>query len=202
VLAPFLRPSPYLTALRPVSTLSPGSGLRCQQRPRRPRRHWCTLWRRLALAILSSCAIQCLSLFCCNNLRSYAGCFARPFCNNSALSSAAFFGTLSSSSPPSINWSPVINSAAPAPLYGACVASPWPHAAFEPDPSYSQLGAAIMAGGITLAAAFVPPLPLTVFPFDSSTALASVMGAATSSRPQLRAFSACSLMGISDYFIM
>ena len=87
--------------------------------------------------------------------------------------------------------------------YGACVASPWPHASFEPDSSYSQLGAAIVTGGITLNSSFVAALPLTVFPYDSPTALASA-GTPSPAKavPKSRAFSACSLIGISDYFIM
>lgn len=61
----------------------------------------------------------------------------------------------------------------------------------------------MMTGGVTLDSAFVPPLPLTIFPFDSATSLASVGNAASSaSKPQPRAFSACSLIGVNDYFLM
>ncbi len=61
-----------------------------------------------------------------------------------------------------------------------------------------------MTGGITLASAFVPSLPLTVFEFDSAAALSSVGGSLQPSKaaPFPRAFSACSLFGVNDYFVM
>jgi hypothetical protein len=140
-----------------------------------------------------------------NSLFVYAGCAVSPprwRCDGSALSSAAFFGSVSRSS--SVTWVPVDSATGSAPLYGACAASPWPHASFEPDASYSHSGAAIVAGGITLSSTILPSLPLTVFSFDSASALTTVGGSALPSNPapQPRAFSACSLMGISDYFIM
>ena len=140
-----------------------------------------------------------------NSLFVYSGCAVSPqqrTCSGSALSSAAFFGSISLSS--SVTWASVDSAASSAPLYGACAASPWPHASFEPDASYSHSGAAIVAGGITLSSAILPSLPLTVFSFDSASALATVGGSALPSNPapQPRAFSACSLMGISDYFVM
>jgi hypothetical protein len=140
-----------------------------------------------------------------NSIFVYSGCAVTrqmPLCNASTLSNAAFKGAFSA--PNSMSWSTVSAAASSAPVYGTCAASPWPHASFEADASFSQNGAAIMTGGITIASAFVPPLPLTAFPFDSPAALASVGGSVSPSKaaPQSRAFSACSMFGISDYFIM
>ncbi len=200
--------SPPLLSLSPVLhadlILNPGDGARCSRQLLQRRHRRSTPWPLQALTTPCLCTIlQCLRCIFVTIKRRYGGCLAQPICNNSALSSAAFFGKLSSSSSSSsITWSPIANSASPAPLYGACVASPWPHASFEPEPSYSQSGAAMMTGGITLASAFVPSLPITAFPFDSPAALASIGAGASSARPQPRAFSACSLIGISDYFMM
>lgn len=140
-----------------------------------------------------------------NTVFVYSGCAVTrqlPLCNGSTLTNAAFRGALSAAS--SIAWTSVPVAASFTPLYGACSASPWPHASFQADPSYSYNGAAIVAGGITLASAFVPSLPLTVFEFDSAAALSSVGGSVQPSKaaPSPRAFSACSLFGVNDYFVM
>ncbi len=143
-----------------------------------------------------------------NSVFVYAGCrvsLLQPTCGGGALTNEAFYGSLSSSPSSSITWTPISTAATPAPLYGACSASPWPFASFAPDPSYSQLGAVVVAGGITLSSALIPTLPLTVLPLDSPTALSSA-GVAPSSPsaalPSPRAFSSCSMIGISDYFLM
>ncbi len=140
-----------------------------------------------------------------NTVFVYSGCAVTrqmPLCNASTLTNAAFRGALSAAS--SMAWTSVSVAASFSPLYGACSASPWPHASFQTDPSYSYNGAAIMSGGITVASTFVPPLPVTVFEFDSAAALSSVGGSVQSSKaaPAPRAFSACSLFGVNDYFVM
>jgi hypothetical protein len=137
-----------------------------------------------------------------NSVLVYSGCVVTlqsPFCNKDALSNAAFFGTLSSSS--SIAWAAVSSGAAPTLRYGSCAASSWPHAAFQPDPSYSRRGAVFIAGGVTVKSDLVPVVPVVVFSFDSPGAFASLDGSG-SPLPQPRAFSACSMMGVDDYFVM